>query len=61
MLAPAAFMVSLDYPPRNVDAAFQEAVSFTATMPQSESANAIGTITGDSFFSWQNTLVMTDD
>ena len=36
---------------------FQEAVSFTATMPQSESANAIGTVTGDSFFSWQNSLV----
>ena len=36
---------------------FQEAVSFTATMPQSESANAIGTVAGDSFFSWQNSLV----
>ena len=36
---------------------FQEAVSFTATMAQSGSANAIGSVSGDSFFSWQNSLV----
>ena len=32
-------------------------MSFTATMAESGSANAIGSITGDSFFSWESTLV----
>ena len=36
---------------------FQEPLSFTATMAQSGSANAIGSISGDSFFSWQSVLV----
>ena len=36
---------------------FQEPVSFTATMAQSGSANAIGSVSGDSLFSWQNVLV----